>query len=305
MAIIVPILVSYGATALGVAATTATMIATATSVAFQVSGINNKINKAASKVFGEDLVMIANVAGAVYGAVNGGFTGGGGAEAAAGLTEAGGALSTKAMLDGTNAFGANSAAGAFDLADGVGALTTGDFSGTTDSLGNSTYSPGDMNSVELNSIGPAKGVNLLDRSTPVGADTKAIAEATTTSSTAQTGAAATDAAGAKASASQNVVASTDATGANAAGSKAASGQQLKVGDISKGVEMPKTPAGNTPATKPGSFFDKLLSNDKAVGELIKGVGSGIVGAANNKAEEKKLAWQKQRYTSTPTTRIVQ
>ena len=80
MAIIVPILVSYGATVMGVAATTATMMATAASVVFQVSGLNNKINKAASKVFGEDLVMIANVAGAVYGAVNGGF-GGGGADA--------------------------------------------------------------------------------------------------------------------------------------------------------------------------------------------------------------------------------
>lgn len=298
MAIIVPILVSYGATALGVAATTATMMATAASVVFQVSGLNNKINKAASKVFGEDLVMIANVAGAVYGAVNGGFDFGSGAEGAAALTEAGGALSTKAMLDGTNAFGANSAAGAFDLADGVGALTTGDFSGTTDSLGNSTYSPGDMNSVELNSIGPAKGVNLLDSSTPVGTDTKAIAEATSTSSAAQTGASAPDASVSKASAVQDVASKPNATGANAS-----SGQQLRAGDISRGVEPPRTTS--TTVTKPGSFFDKLLSNDKAVGEVIKGVGTGIVGAAQSKAEKEKLAWQKQRYTATPTTRIVQ
>ncbi|KRC36243.1 hypothetical protein [Acidovorax sp. Root219] len=315
MAIIVPILLSYTGAAAGIAgavgltaavgaAAATTIVSAAVSVAFQVSGVNNKINKAASKVFGEDLVMIANVAGAVYGAVNGGFDFGSGAEGAAGLTEAGGALSTKAMLDGTNAFGANSAAGAFDLADGVGALTTGDFSGTTDSLGNSTYSPGDMNSVELNSIGPAKGVNLLDSTAPVGTDTKAITAATNTSSTAQTGAAASDAAGAKASATQNVVTNQDATGTNAAGAKATTGQQLKAGDISKGVEPPKT-TGSTPATKPGSFFDKLLSNDKAVGELIKGVGGGISGAANAKAEKDKLDWQKKRYTSTATTRIVQ
>jgi hypothetical protein len=305
MAIIVPILVSYGATALGVAATTATMLATATSVVFQVTGVNNKINKAASKVFGEDLVMIANVAGAVYGAVNGGFGGGSGSEAA-GLTEAGGALSTKAMLDGTDAFGLNSMKDAFPLADGVGtaSLATGDFSGTTDSLGNSTYNPGDMNSVELNAVGPAKGVNLLDSNQPIGTDAKAAITDATSTNSAQSGAAAPDAAGAKASATQNVVANTDATSTNAAGAKATSGQQLKAGDVSKGLESPKT-TGNTPATKPGSFFEKLLSNDKAVGELIKGVGGGISSAANAKAEKDKLDWQKKRYTSTPTTRIVQ
>jgi hypothetical protein len=303
MAIVVPILLSYtGAaaaigTAIGISATAVTAIA---SVAFQVTGINNKINKAASKVFGEDLVMFANIAGAVYGAVNGGFGGGGGAESAAGLTEAGGALSTKAMLDGTTAFGANSAAGAFDLADGMSALTTGDFSGTTDALGNSTYSPGDMNSVELNSIGPAKGVNLMDSAQSVWTDTKAIAEATTTSSAAQTGATAPDAAGAKASATQTVVSRPDATAVNAAAD-----QPLKAGDITKGVQAPTAPAGSTTTPKTGSFFDKLLSNDKAVGEVIKGVGTGIVGAAQSKAEKDKLAWQKQRYTQTPTTRVLQ
>jgi hypothetical protein len=61
-------------TAAGVAAGTAATIATVTSVVFQVSGVNNKINKAASKVFGEDLVKIANIAGMAYGAVNGGFS---------------------------------------------------------------------------------------------------------------------------------------------------------------------------------------------------------------------------------------
>jgi hypothetical protein len=55
---------------MGASATVATVIG----VAFQVTGINDKINKAASKVFGEDLVKIANIAGIAYGAYNGGFS---------------------------------------------------------------------------------------------------------------------------------------------------------------------------------------------------------------------------------------
>lgn len=304
MAIVVPILLSYTGAAAGIAgavgltaavgaAAATTIVSTAISVAFQVSGINNKINKAASKVFGEDLVMIANVAGAVYGAVNGGFDFG---ESAGGLTEAGGALSTKAMLDGTDAFGLNSMKDAFPLADGIGtaSLATGDFSGTTDAWGNSTYRPGDMNSVELNAVGPAKGVNLANTSQPLGTDAKDLVE---TAKIAENTGAARDITPAPAPAGPS------ATETNASAPKASSGQQLKASDISKAVEPPKTTS--TAITKPGSFFDKLLSNDRAVGEVIKGVGTGIVGAAQSKAEKDKLAWQKQRYTQTPTTRVLQ
>lgn len=304
MAIIVPILLSAtGAaaaigTAVGISATAVTAIA---SVAFQVSGINNKINKAASKVFGEDLVMIANVAGAVYGAVNGGFGGGG---EAAGLTEAGGALSTKAMLDGTNAFGANSAVGAFDLADTAGALGS-----ATDA--SSSWATNGMDAADnaFNLANKAAGgglasdgvgVNLINPEAPMHVDAKPVSNSTSlaadelanrsqgTGSPAQSGAAGPTAAA-----------------KDASGAKASSEQQLKAGDVTKGVQPPKTPAVNAPLTKPGSFFDKLLSNDKAVGEVIKGVGAGISGAANAKAEKDKLAWQKQRYSYTPTTRIVQ
>ena len=58
----------------GITGAAATIASVATSVVFQVTGVNDKINKAASKVFGEDLVQIANIAGAVYGAWNGGFS---------------------------------------------------------------------------------------------------------------------------------------------------------------------------------------------------------------------------------------
>jgi hypothetical protein len=64
MAVAVPLLMMAG----GAATTTALMV----SVAFAVTGINDKINKAAAGVFGEDLVKVANVVGVVYGAYEAG-----------------------------------------------------------------------------------------------------------------------------------------------------------------------------------------------------------------------------------------
>ena len=77
MAIVVPLLVANtaaGAAIAGAIGISTTALSVATSIAFQVTGINDKINKAASKVFGEDLVKVANIAGMAYGAFNGGFS---------------------------------------------------------------------------------------------------------------------------------------------------------------------------------------------------------------------------------------
>ena len=60
MAIAVPLIM--GAMGAG------TMAIAITSVAFAVTGINDKINKVAANVFGEDLVKFANVAGMAFGA---------------------------------------------------------------------------------------------------------------------------------------------------------------------------------------------------------------------------------------------
>lgn len=79
MAIAVP----YLLTALTAASATTVALV---SVAFAVTGINDKINKAAASVFGEDLVKVANIVGAAYGAWNGGFDIGG-ADKIAGITE--------------------------------------------------------------------------------------------------------------------------------------------------------------------------------------------------------------------------
>ena len=89
-----------------------------TSIAFSVTGINDKINKAASKVFGADLVGFANLAGMAYGAFNGGF---GGGAAASGAVEGLDAMSTGAAGDWyAGAAGAEAMAGsAVDLASGA------------------------------------------------------------------------------------------------------------------------------------------------------------------------------------------
>lgn len=99
MAIAVPFLLS----AAGVSTTTALI----TSVAFAVTGINDKINKVASKVFGEDLVKVGNLLGAAYGAINGGFDlpNFGGDAAGVASAAAGGAEAASSAVD---AYGAGS-----------------------------------------------------------------------------------------------------------------------------------------------------------------------------------------------------
>lgn len=271
----------------------ATAISTIASVAFQVTGVNDKINKAASKVFGDDLVKVVNIAGAVYGAVNGGFDIGKGAEAAAGLS--------KAALDGTTDLGFNSAPGAYDVATG-GAntlnglplagepLSKAALDGTNALGSNSVASP--FNLAEQAGVAPdvGTGTNLLDQSQPLGQDTKMLAGAAKAGETPGAG--------------QTGAAAPAASGADATASKAAAGQQLQAGNASQAVAS-QTPQTTTDVTKPGSIFQKILGNDKALGAVIQGVGGGISAAANSKAEKEKLAWQKQRYTATPTTRILQ
>lgn len=67
MAVAIPLIVmaagAGAAAAIGVSVTT---LAIGTGLVLQATGINAKINKAASKVFGEKLVNIANIAGSVF-----------------------------------------------------------------------------------------------------------------------------------------------------------------------------------------------------------------------------------------------
>lgn len=301
MAIIVPIVmaVSGASTAIAGALTvalgttvSASLVTAVTSLAFQVAGVNSKINKAASKVFGEDLVNVVNIAGAVYGAVNGGFDFGSGAENVATAGEVLG----KAALDGTASFGANSAANAFDLADaasglGEAASAAGDVVGKaaldgTNAFGSNSVADS-FNLSEMAQVAPdaGNGVNLLDSSQELGTDTKALAESV------------------KAAEDSTLTgASTQTASANdAASAKAATEQQLKVGDVTKGVQAPKVPPVKPPTTtKPGSFFEKMLSSDKAMGAVVQGVGGALSSAAQGKSRKEELEFQKRLKTSVPT-----
>ena len=302
MAIIVPIVMAAsgasaavaGALTVALGTTISTTLVTAvTSLAFQVAGVNSKINKAASKVFGEDLVNVVNIAGAVYGAVNGGFDfGGSGVE---NVATAGEVLS-KATLDGTASFGANSAANAFDLADaasglGEAASAAGDVVGKaaldgTNAFGSNSIADS-FNLSEMAQAAPdaGNGVNLLDSSQELGTDTKALAESV------------------KAAEDSTLTgASTQTASANdAASAKAATEQQLKVGDVTKGVQAPKVPPVKPPTTtKPGSFFEKMLSSDKAMGAVVQGVGGALSSAAQGKSRKEELEFQKRLKTSVPT-----
>ena len=281
----------------------ATMVSTIASVAFQVTGINNKINKAASKVFGEDLVGFANIAGAGYAMFNGGFDigGSGAGEAAAGLS--------KATLDGTTAFGANSAPGAYDLASGatgVAGETTG-LAGV--GLGKSTLdgtnafgansSSGAFNLAEqAGMVAPTAeaGTNLIAPNQPLGIDAKStssigsVTDGLQQAAAPQPGAAGVDAAGSK----YSLVSQGNAS--------------APVSSSGLGVSLPASLQPPAPAgfgAKAGSFFDKMLNNEKAMGLAIQGLGQGLTAAQAGKAQQEALDWQKKRYTATGNFRVVQ
>lgn len=282
----------------------ATMVSTIASVAFQVTGINDKINKAASKVFGEDLVGIANIAGMAYGAINGGFDLGGNAGGAASAIDASSAGAVNGSDFASDMFStANSAAGGSLASDGLGGIynAPGTPGNVIDSLAknglsgaNEYVADGGMNSVEMNAIasGQTAGTNLIQPDQPLGIDSKALEQSTKAAEVVSSSAAAPRAAG-----------------VDAAGGKAAAGQGLKAGEVSQSTTAPppvqKPPTTPTLGAKSGSFFDKLMNNDKALGAVIQGVGGGISAAANSKAEKDKLEWMKQRYTATPNVRVLQ
>ena len=312
MAIAVPfIMAASGASAAIGAAVgiSATMVSTIASVAFQVTGINDKINKAASKVFGEDLVKFANIAGAGYAMFNGGFDIGDAADAggAASAIDPSSAGAVNGMDAASDAFSAaNSAAGGGLASDGFGGIynapgTAGNVIDTLSSNGLSgakQYVPdGGMNSVEMG-IAPdaSAGTDLINPGKPLGVDSKVTATAPSATeglqqaAAPQPGAAGVDAAGNKYSLVSQGNASAPVSGSGLGVRPPASLQ-------------PPAPAGF--GAKAGSFFDRLLNNEKAMGLAIQGLGQGLTAAQANKAQQEALDWQKKRYTATGNFRVVQ
>ncbi|MES2611150.1 MAG: hypothetical protein V4679_12960 [Pseudomonadota bacterium] len=307
MAIIVPIVMAATGATTAIAASltvafgttvSAAMVTAVTSIALQVTGINNKINKAASKVFGEDLVNVANVVGAVYGAVNGGFNFG---EGGAGLTEAGGALGTKAMLDGTTAFGANSAQGAFNLADAAN-VGKAAMDGTNVFGNHSIMGQGDQGLLRLGGdglpineaaevakvAGPAAsaGTSVAAPGQPLGMDIDPIEGPTDLPRVHQTGAA-----------------------APVAGPEQQIFSRYVQHNASAPVTAPAVAGGS--ATAPvapvkGSFFDRLGSlatSEKGLGAIVQGVGTGITNASKERLEREKMAMLERNYRSVSGVRV--
>lgn len=311
MAIVVPFLMSAtgASAAIGAAVgVSATVVSAVTSVVFQVSGINDKINKAATKVFGEDLVKFANIAGVAYGAINGGFDIGGGAEGGAGaasaidasssmavngmdaasdaFSAAGGVASDgfeamtgelgKAALDGTSSFGANSAPNSFNLAEQAGMADT---------------------------VTPESGLNALNPEQPLGTDTKmmSVAEEGVTRAKGATGASAS---AADATASKYAL-RPGATAQSAAGQSAAGSIRAPGG---LGVTAP---ANALSGTNSGNVFTRMFGDmsEKTKLGLLQGVAGGVDSAMKAKAAKKQqdeqMAWIKERYyNSAPSIRVV-
>lgn len=270
MAIVVPFLVNAGATAMGLSAATATIASVATSVVFQVTGVNDKINKAASKVFGEDLVKVANIAGAVYGAWNGGFS----------LDPA------KEFLG----FG-EAASSATSLADSAPALTEASWAadGAANTAAITEAATGVQPSVfekldfaQSNPIdaGQQTGTDLITQK-PSGADARvSSANETPTAKPAQNTTSVDRYSLADAAKPQ--AASNTATGLRAAGTDATSAQ-------------PGAKPVNNATAAPQSVFDKVFSKvgDKTIAGLIQGAAAGY-----GNAQQARLAEERSRVNPT-------
>lgn len=127
MAVAIPLLVAYAAGAAGVTATVAGIAATAAAVVAAKTGISEKVNKAASNVFGEDLVKVANIAGAAYMAYSS-FTGEGMFGAGAGGGEAAATSTTTGEMAHASLDAADAAMGAAATPGAAEAAAAGDLS---------------------------------------------------------------------------------------------------------------------------------------------------------------------------------
>lgn len=270
------------ATAIG-GGMTATMVSTITSVAFAVTGISAKIDKAASKVFGKDLVMLGNVLGAGYAMFNGGFDIGGTADPSAMNVptgaEAGDLFQSQMAAQGIAPTSVNT--DAFNLSD----MSSGGASGDA-ALDDFGYGGGE----DLSTAASGESVNMLtdkvgitDGKAPT-ATAPADGALKLTSSTSQPQG--TGAASAQATAAQ----ATDQIVPNATQAKAAADV------LSKQL---------APYQQPSNIFERMLYttdkagnrvfNDRLAGGVIQGLGSAASGYMQSQEAAKGLDWQKQKY----------
>lgn len=283
MAVAVPLLLANTAAGMAIAGTigvTVGTLATVTAVAFQVTGINDKINKAASKVFGEDLVQVANLAGMAYAGFNGGWQSEGLSGVLGGAEVAAGGADVASVAD--KAFDADwaKATGGMEMPSGV--TSPGNVFDKITPQASTTAS----NGLDLRNGGSILGdgqLSMADNSTRTLDMAEAAAPAAAVEPVSKY-AIAPNAAGTSAAARTS-------TGLNAAGSNATSGLGLKA-------------SGDALAPQKG-FFDRLIANagDKTIAGLAQGAAQGYSAAQTSKTAEQRAAEEQRRYYSTPTFKV--
>ena len=278
MAVAVPLLLANTAAGMAIAGTigvTVGTLATVTAVAFQVTGINDKINKAASKVFGEDLVQVANLAGMAYSGFNGGWQSEGLSGMLGGAEVAAGGADVASVAD--KAFEADwASSGAMEMPSG--AISPGNVFDKITPQASTTASTAAAETGVQNVATNGPGMQDM-KPTAAPAAPAAAVEPVSKYAIAPNAAAGTSAA------------ARTSTGLNAAGSNATSGLGLKV-------------SGDALAPQKG-FFDRLIANagDKTIAGLVQGAAQGYSAAQASKTAEQRAAEEQRRYYSTPTFKV--
>lgn len=265
MAIIVP----FVASAMGATALQATLV----TVAFSVTGISAKIDKAASKVFGKDLVMLGNVLGAGYAMFNRGFDIGGGAESIGPATDTAGNLTSAPEIS-SSAWDAMGEANATAIESASAGMQPTNLADMAAGYDDGSFFSG--NGAEFSPVTPdaaaasSEGTNMITLDKP-GADSKLSVDKVKTAQLEQPAGATSQTAAAQ----------------SAAGSK------VTAPGATKAIEAPS------------NIFDRLMYtvdkngnkvfNDRLAGGIIQGVGAAAGGYMQSQEAAKGLDWQKQKY----------
>lgn len=280
MAIIVP----FVASAMGATALQATLV----TVAFSVTGISAKIDKAASKVFGKDLVMLGNVLGAGYAMFNRGFDIGGGAESIGPATDTAGNLTSAPEIS-SSAWDAMGEANATAIESASAGMQPTNLADMAAGYDDGSFFSG--NGAEFSPVTPdaaaasSEGTNMITLDKP-GADSKLSVDKVKTAQLEQPAGATSQATASNATAAQ----ATDQIVPNATQAKAAADV------LSKQL---------APYQQPSNIFERMfyttdkagnrVFHDRLAGGVIQGLGSAASGYMQSQEAAKGLDWQKQKY----------
>ena len=263
--------------------------ATLVTVAFSVTGISAKIDKAASKVFGKDLVMLGNVLGAGYAMFNDGFDIGGGAESIGPATDTAGNLTSAPEIS-SSAWDAMGEANATAIESASAGMQPTNLADMAAGYDDGSFFSG--NGAEFSPVTPdaaaasSEGTNMITLDKP-GADSKLSVDKVKTAQLEQPAGATSQTAAAR----------------SAAGSKVTAPKTTKAIEApSNKVTAPKT----TKAIEaPSNIFDRLMYttdkagnkvfNDRLAGGVAQGLGTAASGYMQSQEAAKGLDWQKQKY----------